>query len=152
MLHPGPERRLSGMKNDHLNTVVKLLAAFLLISVSTVVAVVLMRHNPALVTTAVWVRTPLVAASAAVLLLFARRAAAGHRPSFRRLRIISMVVLAAIIAVVAWPGAFPVWLRVEQAVCGLFMLSVVVRTNLRAVRSSMEAGPGESATTSVARQ
>ncbi len=135
------------MKNDHLNTVVKLLAAFLVISVSTVVAVVLMRHNPVLVTTAVWVRTPLVAASAAVLLLFARRAAAGHRSSFRRLRIISMVVLAAIIGVVAWPGAFPVWLRVEQAVCGVFMLSVVVRTNLRVVRSSMEAGSGESATT-----
>jgi hypothetical protein len=140
------------MKNDHLNTVVKLLAAFLVISVSTVVAVVLMRHNPALVTTAVWVRTPLVAASAAVLLLFARRAAAGHGASFRRLRIISMVVLAAIIGVVAWPGAFPVWLRVEQAVCGVFMLSVVVRTNLRVVRSSMEAGSGESATTPVARQ
>jgi hypothetical protein len=140
------------MKNDHLNTVVKLLAAFLVISVSTVVAVVLMRHKPALVSTAVWVRTPLVAASAAMLLLFARRAAAGHRGSFRRLRIISMVVLAAIIGVVAWPGAFPVWLRVEQAVCGVFMLSVVARTNLRVVRSAMEAGSGESATTPVARQ
>jgi len=140
------------MKNDHLNTVVKLLAAFLVISVSTVAAVVLMRHNPALVTTAVWVRTPLVAASAAVLLLFARRAAAGHRSSFRRLRIISMVVLAAIIGVVSWPGAFPVWLRVEQAVCGVFMLSVVAHTNLRVVRSSMEVVPRESATTPVARQ
>jgi hypothetical protein len=134
------------MRTDHLHTVVKLLAAFLVISVSTVVAVVLMRHNPALVTTAVWVRTPLVAASAVVLLLFARRAAAGHRGSFRRLRIISMVVLAAILGVVAWPGAFPAWLRVEQAGCGLIMLSVVVRTNLRVVRSSMAAGPAESAT------
>jgi hypothetical protein len=124
------------MKNDHLQTVVKLLAAFLVISLSTVVAVVLMRHNPALVTPAVWIRTPLVATSAAVLLLLARRAAAGHRGSLRRLRILSMVVLAAIVAVVAWPGAFPVWLRVEQAVCGVFMLSVVVRTNLRTVRSS----------------
>ncbi len=140
------------MKNDHLNTVVKLLAAFLVISVSSVVAVVLLRHNPVLVTTAVWVRTPLVAASAAVLLLFARRAAAGHRSSFRRLRIISMVVLAAIIGVVAWPGAFPVWLRIEQAVCGVFMLSVVVRTNLRVVRSSMKADSGEPPTTLVARQ
>ena len=140
------------MRNDHLNTVVKLLAALLVISVSTVVAVVLMRHNPALVTTAVWVRTPLVAASAAVLLLFARRAAAGHRASFRRLRIISMVVLAAIIGVVAWPGAFPVWVRVEQAVCGVFMLSVVVRTNLRTVRSSMDAGNAQSATTPVTRR
>lgn len=111
-----------------------------------------MRHNPALVTTAVWVRTPLVAASAAVLLVLARRAAAGHRGSFRRLRIISMVVLAAIIAVVAWPGAFPVWLRAEQAVCGVFMPSVVVRTNLRPVRSSMEAGSRESAASPVARR
>ena len=140
------------MKNDHLPTVVKLLTAFLVISLSTLVAVVLMRHNPTLVTSAVWIRTPLVAASAAVLLLFARRAAAGHRNSFRRLRIISMVVLAAIIAVVAWPGAFPTWLRIEQAVCGVFMLSVVVRTNLRVVRSSMEAGPRDSATAPVGRQ
>ena len=125
------------MRTDHLNTVVKLLTAFLVISLSTVVAVVLMRHNPTLVTTAVWVRTSLVAASAATLLWFARRAATGHHASFRRLRIISMVVLAAIIFVVAWPGAFPAWLRAEQAACGVLMLSVVTRTNLRAVRSSM---------------
>lgn len=140
------------MKNNHLPTVVKLLTAFLVISLSTLVAVVLLRHNPTLVTSAVWIRTPLVAASAAVLLLFARRAAAGHRNSFRRLRIISMVVLAAIIAVVAWPGAFPTWLRIEQAVCGVIMLSVVVRTNLRVVRSSMAAGPRDSATAPVGRQ
>ncbi|PYC63440.1 hypothetical protein C7C45_31875 [Micromonospora arborensis] len=131
------------MKKDHLNAVVKLLTAFLVISVSTFLAVVLMRHDPALVTTAVWVRTPLVAASAAVLLLFAHRAAAGHRSSFRRLRIISVVVLAAIIGVVAWPGAFPTWLRIEQAVCGALMLNVVIRANLRTVRSSMEATPQE---------
>jgi len=128
------------MTNDHLRTVVKLLAAFLVISLGTVAAAVLMRHHPALVTPAVWIRTPLVATSAAVLLLFARRAATGHRASFRRLRLISMVVLAAIVVVVAWPGAFPTWLRVEQAVCGVVMLSVVIRTNLRSVRSAMEAG------------
>jgi hypothetical protein len=133
------------MNNDHLHTVVKLLTAFLVISLSTVVAAVQMRHDAALVTPAVWIRSPLVAASAAVLLLFARRAAAGHRGSFRRLRVLSMIVLAALVGVVSWPGAFPVWFRVEQAVCGLFILSVVVRTNLRVVRSSMEADSRESA-------
>jgi len=50
------------------------------------------------------------------------------------------VVLAAIVVVVAWPGAFPVWLRVEQAVCGVFLLSVVVRTNLPSVRRAVAAG------------
>jgi hypothetical protein len=137
------------MNNDHMSTVVKLLTAFLTISVATVIAVVAMRHHPDLVTPAVWIRTPLVASSGVVLLLLARRAIAGHRGSFRRLRIISMVVLVAIIAVVAWPGAFPVWLRIEQGVCGLFMLSVVIRTNLRVVRSAMEAGDEPAATASV---
>lgn len=125
------------MRNDHLHTVVKLLAAFLVISVSTVIAVVAMRHDTAMVTPAVWIRTSLVTVSAAVLLLLARRAEAGHRRAFRRLRIISVAVLGAIVAVVAWPGAFPLWLRVEQAVCGLFMLSVVIRTNLPVVRAEM---------------
>jgi hypothetical protein len=137
MNHPGSGTQAEHMKNDHLHTVVKLLTAFLVISVATLVAVVAMRHHPALVTPAVWIRSSLVAAGALVLVLIARRAAAGHTGSFRRLRIISMVVLAAIIAVVAWPGAFPVWLRVEQAVCGLFMLSVVIRTNLPVVRAEM---------------
>ena len=125
------------MTNNHLNTVVKLLSAVLAISLATLVAVVLMRHDAALVTTAVWIRASLVTASAAVLLLLARRAAAGHRGSFRRLRVLSMVVLAAMIAVVAWPGAFPAWLRIEQAVCGVFLIGVVVRTNLRTVRRAM---------------
>jgi hypothetical protein len=33
--------------------------------------------------------------------------------------------------IVALPGAFPVWFRLEQAVCGLLLLPVVVRVNRR---------------------
>ncbi len=44
-------------------------------------------------------------------------------------------MLVAIAVIVALPGAFPVWLRVEQAVCGLLLAGVVVLVNGRHLRS-----------------
>jgi hypothetical protein len=44
-------------------------------------------------------------------------------------------MLVAIIVIVAIPGAFPVWLRVEQAVCGLLLAGVVLLVNRAPVRA-----------------
>ena len=45
-------------------------------------------------------------------------------------------MLVAIVVIVALPGAFPMWLRVEQAVCGLLLLGVVLQVNSTNVRAS----------------
>ena len=127
------------MTNDRMRTVVRLLLAFLVLSVLTAAAVFLLGDHPSLVTDAAFVRTPLVALSALALWLIARRAAKGHAGSYRRLRIISIVVLVAIVVIVALPGFLPVWLRIEQAVCGLIMLAVVILANHREVRTSIRA-------------
>jgi peptidoglycan/LPS O-acetylase OafA/YrhL len=127
------------MTPNRLHTVVRLLLAFLALSVLTVAAVVLLADHPSLVTPAAWVRAPLVAFSALVLWLIARRAAAGHAGSYRRLRIISIAVLVAIVVIVSLPGLLPGWLRIEQAVCGLLMLSVVILANHREVRTAVAA-------------
>jgi hypothetical protein len=37
----------------------------------------------------------------------------------------------AIVVIVALPGAFPVWFRLEQAICGLLLAAVVVQVNRR---------------------
>jgi hypothetical protein len=37
-----------------------------------------------------------------------------------RLRIVSAVVLVAIVVIIAPPGGFPLWLKIEQGGCGLF--------------------------------
>ncbi len=127
------------MTNNRLHTVVRLLFAFLVLSVLTVAAVVLLGGHPSLVTDAAWVRTPLVALSAFALWLIARRAAKGHAGSYRRLRIISIVVLGAIVVIVSLPGLLPLWLRVEQGACGLIMLAVVILANHREVRTAVAA-------------
>jgi hypothetical protein len=104
-------------------------------SLATLAAIVALRHHGGLVTPAVWVRGTIVAASALLTLAFAGRAARGSRPAYRRLRIVSAAMLVAVAVIVALPGAFPVWMRLEQAGCGVLLLAVVVLVNGRAARS-----------------
>ena len=106
------------------------------LSLLTVVAIVLMRNHPKLVTDAVWTRALIVAASSLLMLRFTVRAERGSHRSFLRLRIASAVMLTAIVVIVALPGAFPVWLRAEQAACGLLVLGVVTLVNGPALRSA----------------
>jgi O-antigen/teichoic acid export membrane protein len=119
---PGPmpparfRSTLTGMRTTRI-----LVACYLTLSVLTVVAVFLMRHHADLVDPAVWVRTSIVAASAALLMSFVARRA------YQRLRIVSTIMLVAIAVILAVPGDFPLWLKVEQAICGLLLLGVVIK-------------------------
>lgn len=114
--------------------VLLLTGGYAALSVLTLVAIVLLRDDHALVTDAVWVRATLVVASSLLTFAFARSAARGSRKGLLRLRIVAAVMLVAIVVIVALPGLFPVWLRIEQAVCGLLLLGVTVLVNGRWAR------------------
>lgn len=112
-----------------------LVGGYLGISALAVVAIVLLRHHPAEVNSAVWTHGILVAASALVIFAIARRAARGSRSAYRRLRIASVAVVAAIAVIIALPGSFPLWMKAEQGVAGLFMIGVAVLVNGSHLRS-----------------
>jgi len=38
--------------------------------------------------------------------------------------------------IIALPGTFPLWMKVEQAVCGVLLLGVVAVVNGRVMRAS----------------
>jgi hypothetical protein len=118
-----------------MKTLKMLAAGYLALSVLTLVAIVMLRHHPSIVNDAVWVRATIVAASAALTFTFAVRAANGSRGAYRRLRILSVVMVVAIAVIIALPGLFPMWLRVEQGVCGLLLIGVVILANGRQVRT-----------------
>lgn len=104
---------------------VKLLAGgYLAVNVATVAAIVLLRDHPALVTDAVWTRGVIVAASSVVTYLFAVQASRGSVRGYLRLRIVALIQVVAIIAIIVVPGAFPLWMKVEQGVCGLLLLGL----------------------------
>jgi hypothetical protein len=132
---------LTATKPDHdrnrgtLRTVTAIVGTYLGISVLTLVAIILLRNNPAVVTIAVWIRGSLVVASAALMFAFALRAATGAPRAFLRVRLISAIMLVAIVVIIALPGTFPLWLKLEQAVCGALLLVVVILVNSKRMRA-----------------
>jgi hypothetical protein len=118
-----------------------LVGGYLGISVLAVAAIVLMRHHPAEVNSSVWTHGIVVAASAVVAFNVAVRAARGSRGAYRRLRIMSVVLVAAITVIIALPGSFPLWMKAEQGVAGLLMIGVAVLANGSHVRSLFAVRP-----------
>ncbi len=118
----------------------RLLLGYLGVGIAALAAVILLRNHPAEVNGPAWVRSIIVVATALILLSAATLAGRGSRGAFLRLRVISIVTTVAIVVIVALPGTFPVWLKAEQAVCGVIMLGVAVLANSRGARARFATG------------
>jgi hypothetical protein len=105
-----------------------LTGGYLALSWLTLGAAYLLRGHHSMVNGNVWVRGGIVALASVLSFALARRAARGSRGAFRRLRILSAVMVVAIAVIVSLPGFLPPWMRIEQAVCGLLLLGVVLIT------------------------
>jgi len=113
-----------------------LVACYLALSLLTLGAAALLHSDHAAVNDAVWVRGSIVALTSILMFAFATRAAQGSKGGLVRLRIVSAIMLVAIVVIVSLPDPFPLWLKVEQAVCGVLLLGVCVLANGRAVREA----------------
>lgn len=133
------ERLSQPQSRTALRSVQLLVGCYLAISVLTLVAIVLLRNNPAIVTTAVWIRGTIVTASALLTVFFATRMAQGSRLGYLGLRLESAIMFVAIVVIIALPGLFPLWMKIEQGVCGLLLLGVVVVVNGKHLRSTFAA-------------
>ncbi|WP_405163311.1 hypothetical protein OG203_44835 [Nocardia sp. NBC_01499] len=113
-----------------------LVGIYAAISAVTFLAIVVLRDKTAVVNDAVWVRVTIVAVTAILMLLFASRAAGGAARAYLRLRIVSAIMVVAIAVIIALPGPFPVWLKIQQGMCGIVLLAVVVVVNGKHVRAA----------------
>ena len=118
-----------------LRSVQLLILGYVAISVLTLVAIIALRNHTTVVNDAVRVRATIVVASSLLTFAFARSAARGSRRGYLRLRIVSAVMLVAIVVIIALPGTFPLWMKAEQAVCGLLLLAVALLVNGKHLRS-----------------
>ncbi|GAA2605708.1 hypothetical protein [Streptomyces tubercidicus] len=112
-----------------------LVGCYVGLSALTLVAIILLRDRPDIVTDAVWVRTIIVVATSLLMASFVARTVRGHNRSYLRLRLASAVMVVAIAVIVALPGGFPLWLKIEQGVCGVLLTGVVVIVNGKRVRA-----------------
>ncbi|MFE1176605.1 hypothetical protein [Streptomyces sp. NPDC058773] len=117
-----------------------LVGCYAALSALTLVAIILLRHHPDLVTDAVWVRVSIVVATSLLMVSFAARTRRGHSRSYLRLRLASGIMLSAIAVILVLPGTFPLWLKAEQGVCGVLLLGVVLIVNGKRMRSAFATG------------
>lgn len=133
---PSPQEHLSPPQTRAPFRRVKLLVGgYLTVSAATFVAIVLLRNHAAVVDSAVWIRGTVVVASALAMLMFTVRAAGGSRRMYLRLRIVSAIMVVAIAVIAAMPGILPLWMRIEQGVCGVILIAVVAIVNSQRMRS-----------------
>lgn len=119
-----------------------LVGCYIVLSVLTLVAAYVLRHDPGMVTDTVWVRGAIVAVASLLMFAFVSGTARGRRRAYLRLRITSAVMVVAIAILISIPGFLPVWMRIEQGVCGLLLLGIVLIANGRHLRSLFAATRG----------
>jgi hypothetical protein len=114
-----------------MRTMKWLVGGYATVSALTLGTMIVLRHDTTMVTTAVWIRGSIVAAASLLTLFFAIRAARGEPKMLRRLRFVTTAMLVAVVVIVALPGTFPLWFKLEQVICGLLLLPVVVHLTRR---------------------
>ena len=116
-----------------------LLGGYAAVSVLTLLAIVVFSGDPDIVTDAVWVRGSIIAVASLITFGLGVSMARGSRSNFRRVRIIALAQVVAIIVIEAVPGSFPVWFKIVNGVCGALLTIVVLLTFARTVRATFAA-------------
>ncbi len=126
---------LADTRSERFRPFVVLLAGFVAVSLAMELVLVTLSVLGSAVDGAVWTRCSAVLASSVVLLLLTIGAARGSRSAWIRIRIISVVVVAAVVVIVSIPGFLPTWVRIEQGVCGGLVLPVAILVNMGRTRA-----------------
>ena len=121
---------LSDERRARFRPLLSLLAGFFAVSLAMEAVLIVQSALGIPVDSAIWIRCSLVLASSIVLWLIAFTASRGSRTAWIRARIISVVVVAAVIVIVSIPGFLPDWVRIEQGVCGALVLPAAILLNL----------------------
>lgn len=134
-------RRLDATALSHTDTrtafrnVKLLVAGYLLVGLAGIGVIAAYHSDHELVTDAAQGRGVAIVISALLTMFFAFRAAQGVRRAYLRVRIVSVVLVAVLAVLAALPGVFPVWMRIEQGVCGLILLGVALIVNGKHLRT-----------------
>ncbi|MDM4763683.1 hypothetical protein QT381_11755 [Galbitalea sp. SE-J8] len=113
--HPSAQRGFAAVR--------ALLLVLFIVSAASLLFAYVERADGDLVNTVVWIRGIAVVAAAVVLYAFAALAARGTAWAYRRLRLLAFLIPCGIVLLIVAPGEFPLWMKVEQAVCGVLVLA-----------------------------
>ena len=124
---------------EKLDIAKKLLGGYAAVSVLTLLAIVVFSGDPDVVTDAVWVRGSILAVASLITFALGVSMAGGSRSNYRRVKIIALAQVVAVLVIESIPGSFPVWFKIANGVCGALLIIVVLLTFARSVRATFAA-------------
>ncbi|WP_045318205.1 hypothetical protein [Lentzea aerocolonigenes] len=124
---------------EKLDIAKKLLGGYAAVSVLTLLAIVVFSGNPDVVTDAVWIRGSILAVASLITFALGVSMAGGSRSNYRRVKIIALAQVVAVLVIESIPGSFPVWFKIANGVCGALLIIVVLLTFARSVRATFAA-------------
>ncbi|RXS77774.1 hypothetical protein EST92_20750 [Streptomyces sp. TM32] len=113
-----------------------LVGAYGVLGAGVLVTVAVLAMTGHAVTSFMWGRSAGVFASAAVTYWLTGRAAHGARWAYLRVRIISMVMPPAIVAIDVLPGTLPAWFILLQSTCALAIGAAALPLNGARLRAA----------------
>ncbi|HSX06984.1 MAG TPA: hypothetical protein VLG92_04655 [Candidatus Saccharimonadia bacterium] len=125
----------SATKNPAAQAIGLYVGGYLAISLGALVALALLHNHHNQATQEAWVHGIIVAATALLMATFARGTARGNSRMYLRLRITSSIMIVAIAVTSAIPGDFPMWMKLEQVVCGLLLIALTFALNSRSTKT-----------------
>jgi hypothetical protein len=123
------------MRTDAFVPIKILVACYFGLAVLGFGAAIVLRDQPRLVNTDVWVHSGVLMVTSSLMYLAATLAARGSRSAFLRLRVASILVPLAIVVLIVLPDPFPVWMKVQNGLCALTVAGVALLANRSAVRA-----------------
>jgi hypothetical protein len=124
---------------EKLDIAKKLLGGYAAVAVLTLLAIVVFSGNPDIVTGAVWIRGSILAVASLVTFALGVSMANGSRGNYRRVQVIALAQVVAIVVIESVPGSFPIWFKIANGVCGALLIIVVLLTFARSVRATFAA-------------
>lgn len=136
--HPSQTQLQDPKVQSAFRTVRLLVWSYVSLNLAAIAALIALKNNPEQATTEAWVHGVIVAATALLMLSFAIRAMRGSRTNHLRFRITSAIMLVAIAVIIAIPGGFPVWMKIQEGVGGLLLLGIAVIINRTTFKAAFE--------------
>lgn len=109
---------------------------YVCVNAAAFAAIIALRHKTGQVNDTVWIRGTILFATSLLLFAFTNHITRGSRKALLRVRIIATILLASVIVLlVVGHQLLPLWMKLEQAVCGLLLLGIVILVNGKPIRS-----------------
>jgi len=131
-----PQTATPDQANRSLQKLKMFTAAYVGVNAAAFIAVIALHGKAGQVNSTVWIRGTILFVTSLLLLAFTNHITRGSRKALLRVRIISTILLASVIVLlVVGHQLLPLWMKLEQAVCGLLLLGIVILVNGKPVRS-----------------